>query len=108
MKSGSLAIAGLVVGLAGVVVALAIRTRWARPLGAVLLAVAVMAEVAAVQAGPSSHAGTGGRTSPATFSTGLPVATTPLVPTSVKPVTIPPPRPQLLSQIHPGLLAITK
>jgi hypothetical protein len=108
MKSGSLAIAGLAVGVVGVLIALAIRTRWARPVGAVLLALAVMAEVAAVQAGPSSRAGTGGRSSPASFPTGLATTGTPLAPTTIKPVTIPPPRPQLLSQIHPGVLAITK
>lgn len=114
MKGGSLALVGLAVGVIGVLMAVLIRARWARPVGAILLAVAVLAEVAAVQAGPSHSAGDDGgggqrATLPPTFATGLPGSSSaPVTPSTGKPPTLPPVLPHLLSQIHPGLAPITK
>jgi hypothetical protein len=106
-----LALVGLAIGAIGVLTAVLIRARWARPVGAILLAVAVLAEVAAVQAGPSHSAngGAGGgerATLPPTFLSGS--TNPPLSSPSGKPPVLPPVLPHLLSQIHPGLLAITK
>jgi len=107
-----LALVGLAIGAVGVLVAVLIRARWARPVGAVLLVIAVFAEVAAVQAGPSHSAngGDGGgqrATLPPTF---LPGTTNPppiTTPTGTPPAP-PPVLPHLLSQIHPGIAPITK
>jgi Lamin Tail Domain len=109
MKGGSLALVGLAIGAVGVLMAVLIKARWARPVGAILLAVAVLAEVAAVQAGPSHSANGGGgggqrATLPPSFGAGSSVPVTP----SGGLVTLPPARPHLLSQVHPGLLPITK
>jgi hypothetical protein len=111
MKGGSLALVGLAIGVIGVLVAVLIRARWARPVGAILLAVAVLAEVAAVQAGPSHSAngGDGGgqrATLPPTFLSGS--TNPPVSPSSGRPPTLPPSTPHLISSIHPGQAPITK
>jgi hypothetical protein len=106
MKGGSLALVGLAVGVVGVLLAIAVRARWARPVGATLLVLAVLAEVAAVQArSPESGAGP---TTPPVLQTLPNHPSTPGIPSSGRPFTVPPAAPQLLSQIHPGLLPITK
>ncbi len=110
MKGGSLAIVGVVIGLAGVLLALVVRMRWARPVGALLLAVAVLAEVAAVQARPSQQGSGKGSSNPILQTqpgTGGPLPSTG-IPSPSGSFVIPPPLPHLLSQIHPGLLPITK
>src|SRR5262245_28311217 len=104
MKGGSLAVVGLAIGVIGVLMAVLIRARWARPVGAILLAAAVLAEVAAVQAGPSHSENAGGgerATLPPTFAT-APAGSSNLPGTSSsgKPLTLPPVGPHLLSQIH--------
>jgi hypothetical protein len=109
MKS-SLGIAGLVLGLVGLIVALAIRQRWARPVGAALIAIAVVAEIAAVQAHGGGKAAGGDGGGPtlipiATATTASPTQTT--RPTSSPTGTFVIPV-HLLSQIHPGLTPIIK
>jgi hypothetical protein len=97
---GSIAIAGLVVGIIGLLLAMAVRKRWARPLGAFLLVVGVAAQVVALQSrSPSSAARDGSRFTPP------PIDTTAPPPSSASPVptfSIPPPVLRLLASVHPG------
>ncbi len=103
-------VVGLAIGAVGVLMAVLIRARWARPVGAILLVVALLAVVAAVQAGPSDSAGGVGHTSPPrtlqTVPIGTPAASA--SPSGVHSVTPPPVLPRLLKQIHPGLLPIVR
>jgi len=109
MKGGSLAVVGIAIGLAGVALALLVRMRWARPAGALLLAVAVLAEVAAVQARPAQPGSGKGSSNPILQTQpGGAVLPTTGIPSPSGTFVIPPPVPHLLSQIHPGLAPITK
>jgi hypothetical protein len=107
VKSGSIAIAGLIVGAVGLLLAIAVRRRWARPLGALLLAVAVAAQIVALQSrSPSRAEGDGGRFTPAPTG-GIPTT----IPPSSAPVptfSVPPPAPHLLDSVHPGTQPILK
>jgi hypothetical protein len=107
MKNG-MAIVGLAMGVVGLIVALAVRQRWARPVGAVLIAIAVVAEIAAVQAhgGGAAADGGGAKLTPiatATTPSSLPTAQPTSSPTGTFVIS-----PRLLSQVHPGIEPITK
>jgi hypothetical protein len=107
---GSIAIVGLVVGIVGLLLAMAVRRRWARPLGAFLLIIGVAAQVVALQSRSPSSA-QGGRTVVSLPPTGGDLPTTgpqSLPPETLPSFSVPPTRPHLLSQIHPGTEPITK
>src|SRR5437660_2003423 len=108
MRSGAIAVAGLLVGLAGVGLAVAVRERWGRPLGALLLAAAVVAEVFAVSArSPSSAAGGGGPTVGVQIGGSAPPASSQ---PSHSPGNLPsiPILPHLLAGVHPGWQAVVR
>lgn len=104
MKS-EMALIGLVVGVVGLLVALAIRARWARPLGALLLAVAVAAEIVAVQAHTGARAEDG-------IKPTTPIPTVVVTTPSSQPTSTTTPTfvilPKLLTQVHPGVEPIVK
>lgn len=103
-----IAIVGLAVGVVGLLVALILRARWARPLGALLLAGAVVAEIMALQSHTGARAAGGDGPKLTPIPTGLPTTTKPSsspTPTASASVVF---HPHLLSQIHPGVEPIFK
>src|SRR5580765_6018857 len=104
MKS-EMAVIGMVVGVAGLLVALVIRARWARPLGAFLLPVAVAAEILAGQAHTGARAEDG-------IKPTTPIPTAVVTTPSSQPTSSTTPTfvilPQLLAQVHPGVEPILK
>ncbi len=110
MNGGTIAILGLIMGAAGALVSMVVHQRWARPVGVGLLALAVFAEVLALQTRNGSAASDGApalTTVPPTFLSPPPASSS-----SGRPSSNPLPslniQPKLLAQVHPGYLPILK
>jgi len=105
MHSG-VAVAGILIGVIGVIIAVAVRTRWARPVGGTLLIVAVAMEVFTLSSHTGSGQAAGGGPTTHLPPTSIVVTTTPTIPSTSRPTPSVQFAPHLLAAIHPGNSAV--